>query len=603
MVRPVVSHRAAPRPVVATALVVAATTGVLFSFAGGLVLCLTLVGSGQLHHVEELRGLGLLALVVGLSTFLLRARLPVRAAHLLVGTGTLLITVAVQVVADAPAVAVALAGFYVLIAVDSAFFFSWPYALAHLALAVGACLAVLSPVGPFGFAAGLLVGGTALLVAGVVSWLVRAAAAAEVDALTGLPNRRGLDRLLAEAVAHAARSGAPLSLALIDLDHFKAVNDSQGHSEGDSLLTGTAAAWRALLEPGQVLARQGGDEFTVLLPGASVGRAVELVERLRGAVPDGRTCSAGVAEWDAEESLSLLFASADAALYQAKRAGRNCTRHHSHAASLVAELRRALAQDELTVHYQPLVRLTDGAVEETEALVRWQHPERGLLPPGEFLPHVQQGDVMVDIGRFVLATACAQAVRWRSTGGPAVVGVNVSGQELLSPDYLPALRRVLQETGLPGSALVLEVTETSLDADGDTALEVLAAVRLLGVRVAIDDFGTGYSSLSRLGRLPVDILKIDRAFVRDLTPDLRQGPLIQAVIALGAALGLEVVAEGVEHDSQARLLRDLGCSRAQGYLYSRPVPPEQLPFTVTVEGAAPAAAVPQPRGGRAAQPS
>ena len=571
------SHRVAPRPVVATPLVVAATTGVLFSFAGALVLSMTVVSSARLHHVVELRGLGLLALVVGLGSYLLRARLPASAAHVLVGTGTLLITVAVQVVSDAPAVAVALAGFYVLIAVDSAFFFSWPYALAHLALAVGSCLGALWQVGPLGLAAGILVGGTALLVAGVVSWLVRAAAAAEIDALTGLPNRRGLDRLLAEAVADAERSGTPLSLALIDLDHFKAVNDSQGHSEGDSLLTSTAAAWAALLEPGQVLARQGGDEFTVVVPGASVTCAVAVVDRLRQAVPHGRTCSAGVAEWDPEESLSLLFASADAALYEAKRAGRNCTRHHNHGASLVAELRRALAHGELTVHYQPLVTLPEGAAVGTEALVRWQHPERGLLLPGEFLPHVQQGEVMAEIGRFVLATACAQAARWHRAGVPGAVAVNVSGQELLSPGYLPALRQVLAETGLPAHALVLEVTETSLDADHDAALEVLTAVRQLGVRVAIDDFGTGYSSLSRLDRLPVDILKIDRSFVRDLAPNTSRAPLVQAVVALGVALGLEVVAEGVEHPYQARLLADLGCPFAQGFLYSRAVPADQVP--------------------------
>jgi len=575
------------RPVVATPLVVAATTGVLFAFAGALVLLAAAVASSRLHHVVALRSLGLTALTIGLVTWTLRGRLPAVAGHVLVGTGTVLITLAVQVSSDVPALSVALAGFYVLIAVDSAFFFSWPGAVAHLAFALCAALSVSSHSDAFGLAAGLVVGGTALLVAGVVSWLVRAAAAAEIDALTGLPNRRGLDRLLSDAVTTAQRSGTPLSLALIDLDHFKSVNDSQGHPEGDGLLRSTAAAWSALLEPGQALARQGGDEFTVLLPGASVAAAVELVERLRAAVPAGSTCSAGVAEWDPEESLSLLFASADAALYQAKRAGRNRTRHHSHAASLVADVRRALAHDELTVHYQPLVGLGHPAVVGVEALVRWQHPERGLLPPSEFLPLVESGDVMVDVGRFVLAEACAQAARWRSTGGPRYVGVNVSGPELLSAGYLASLRRILQATGLPASALVLEVTETSLDADGEAALEVLAAARALGVQVALDDFGTGYSSLSRLGRLPVDILKIDRSFVQDLLPDTERAPLVQAVIALGAALGLTVVAEGVEHPHQARLLASLGCSHVQGYLYSRPVPPQQLPLTVSHGDAVP----------------
>ena len=304
---------------------------------------------------------------------------------------------------------------------------------------------------------------------------------------------------------------------------------------------------------------------------------MRLVEQLRLAVPGGQTCSAGVAEWDPDESLSLLFTSADAALYQAKRTGRNGTRHHSHAASAVLELRRALRQEELVVHYQPILTLATVEVDGVEALVRWQHPERGFLLPGQFLPAVEVSDVMAEVGHFVLAQACRQAALWRASGGPRSVAVNVSGQELLLPIYLAQLRQVLTSTGLPPQALVLEVTETSLDADASISLEVLAAVRQLGVRVAIDDFGTGYSSLSRLGRLPADILKIDRSFVRDIGPDTIRAPLIQAILALADALALDVVAEGVEHPHQARLLRSLGCARVQGFLYSRAVPAAAVP--------------------------
>jgi len=573
-------RRSRRRTVVATPHVVATTTGLLFSVSGALVVLVALLPAPTaLPGASALRGLGLIALVVGVGTLLLRHRLPASAAHLLVLTGTALVTLAVRLAGDSP-LAVALAGLYALIAVDSAFFFSWRGAWTHQALAVGACLTVLGSHGAPGLGPGLLVAGTSVLVAGVVGWLVRAAAEAETDPLTGAPNRRGLERMLDEAVATARRTGAPLSLALLDLDHFKRVNDRHGHDAGDRLLEQAAQTWQSLLEPGQVLARQGGDEFTLVLPGCSVDDAVAVVDRLREAVRAEATCSAGVAEWDPDESLSLLFASADGALYHAKREGRDCTRRHSSAVSATAALRCALDRGELVLHYQPLVHLPTGRTYGAEALVRWQHPERGLVLPGEFLPLAEASDLMVDLGRFVLEQACRQAVRWRCAGGPDLVSVNVAGRELLAPGYLAGLERVLSTTGLPAHALVLEVTETSLDADAAGALDVLRAVRALGVRVAIDDFGTGWSSLSRLSRLPVDILKIDRSFVRDLAPGADRAPLVQAIVSLATALGLGVVAEGVEHPHQADLLRSLGSAHAQGYLFSRPLPADRLPLAL-----------------------
>ena len=555
-------------------LVVAATTGTLFLGGGLLVLLAALADAGRVRHLAGLVGIALLAVVVGLATLGLRRRLPPEAAHLLVALGTLLITLAVHLAGATPT-AVAIAGLYVLVAVDSAFFFSRPAALAHMVLAAAACLGVSASSPAFDAGAAVMVCGTALLVAGVVAWLVRAAAAAELDALTGLPNRRGLDRGLDRAVADAARTGEPFSLALLDLDHFKAVNDGQGHDVGDRLLVEVAAGWRALLEPGQVLARSGGDEFVLLLPGLGVADAVGVVERLVTAMPARRTFSAGVAEWDPEESVSLLLSSADGALYQAKRDGRDCVRAYHRSSSHASALRGAVRAGELRVHYQPIVD-GSGRPVAAEALVRWQHPERGLLPPGAFLPAVDTDGVMLEVGGFVLTEACRQVARWRACGGPAVVSVNVSGPELLSDGYVDRVARDLADAGVPAEALVLEVTETSLNADAAEALVVLEALRALGVRIAVDDFGTGYSNLGRLGRLPVDILKVDRSLVIALTEDARSAALVKAVLAMARAMGLAVVVEGVETELQAGVLRAYGCRRLQGYLYGRPGPADVL---------------------------
>jgi diguanylate cyclase len=553
-------RREIARPVVATPRVVAVTTAVLFTVAGLLALAATLFSPADFTHRGAIRTLAGAAVATGVVTACFRNRFPVRAAHVLVATGTGLITAAVHLTAPSPA-SVALACLYVLIAVDSAFFFSWPGAVGHLTVAAIACAGVLWADHDVGAGTTLVVAGTAVIVAGVVAWLVRAAGAAETDALTGLPNRRGLDRLLDDAITVAERSGARLSLAVIDLDHFKAVNDSEGHQGGDLLLVRTAQAWTALLRPGQSLARLGGDEFVVLLPGTGLEDALAVVQRLRGAVPDGRTCSVGVAERHPDDPSSLL-SSADAALYQAKRAGRDCIRHHGHTAAVRSEIRGALERDELVVHYQPVVDLATGRIAATEALVRWQHPQRGLVPPDE--------------GRLVLARACAQTAAWRGQGNDLRVAVNVAGEQLLDPGFVDALAGILASTGLPPAGLLLEVTESSFDADTTSAQRTLEAVRALGVGIAVDDFGTGYSSLARLGRLPVGVLKIDRSFVAAVPEGATEAPLIQAIVAMAAALRLEVVAEGVEDAGRARLLRRLGCAYAQGYLFGRPVAPAQL---------------------------
>lgn len=230
---------------------------------------------------------------------------------------------------------------------------------------------------------------------------------------------------------------------------------------------------------------------------------------------------------------------------------------------------------ELTVHYQPVVPLGGPGPGSVEALVRWQHPARGLVPPGEFLPLIEGSDLMEDVGRFVLDTACAQAARWRVEGGPRTVAVNVTGHELLRRDYADTVGATLRRHGLPATGLVLEVTEASLDADAAPAIETLHRLREIGVRIAIDDFGTGYSGLGRLRVLPVDILKIDRLFVQEIAPGTTSAPFVQAILTLATALGLDVIAEGVETEHQERVLKALGCPRVQGYLYGRPAPGEQ----------------------------
>ncbi|MCW2693084.1 MAG: bifunctional diguanylate cyclase/phosphodiesterase [Mycobacterium sp.] len=583
------------RPTIATPRLVAVTNGVSFVLAGVLVAAATYVTPAGFERVGLLRLLAVGALGSGAAVVLLRNRLPAVAPHVLLLVGTALVTLAVYLGGSSPA-AVSLAALYVLLGVDCAFF-AWRTALAHLAVTVAACAAALWRGSPVGTGAFLLVGGVTVVMAGLVAALVRVAEAAESDALTGLPNRRGLDRFLDGAVAAAQRAGVPLSLAVVDLDHFKAVNDGSGHDAGDRLLADAARAWKAVLGPGSLLARLGGDEFVVALPGWPIDDAVALVERLRVATPEGRTCSAGVAEWAPGESASLLLSSADGALYQAKRAGRDCVRHHGGAGAAAAQVRRALDREELVVHYQPVVELQTGVVVGTEALVRWQHPQRGLLPPAALLPLVEEAGRLADLGHYVLERACRQTARWRQTGGPAEVAVNVAVQELLDPAFVPRLREVLRDSGLPAEALVLEVTESSFAEDATQVLRSLEQARELGVRVAVDDFGTGYSSLSRLRRIPADILKVDRSFVQDLAVDPGALPIVRVILALAAALGLRVIAEGVEEPHQARLLADLGCEYAQGFLYGRPVPPEQVPGGVAPGVPAPRASADAPAGG------
>ena len=396
------------------------------------------------------------------------------------------------------------------------------------------------------------------------------------DSLTGLPNRSLFEQRIAETLA----AGQHAVVAFLDLDDFKRVNDSLGHAAGDRLLQIAGDRLRNALRAGDTVARLGGDEFAILAPGADETEA--LVARLFGvlAAPvmlEGKRlhlrASIGVASTDTGHD---LLRNSDLAMYAAKAAGTNrCTVFtadlHTNAVARLdrrEQLERAIENEELVLHYQPIVDLDLGRNAGFEALVRWQHPERGLLGPGEFIPLAEETGLIVPLGRWVLRDAARQAATW---GGAPYLSVNVAGAQLEQPGFVEEVETALRDAGLAPERLVLEVTESSLV--GDDSAEVLQALRRLGIRLAIDDFGTGYSSLSYLRRFPMDILKIDRSFTRDACED---SALLNAIVAMGESLGLVLVPEGIEEPEQAEALRALGCRLGQGFLFGRPVPADQL---------------------------
>jgi diguanylate cyclase (GGDEF)-like protein len=425
------------------------------------------------------------------------------------------------------------------------------------------------------------------------------------DSLTGLPNRAlFLDRLAHAGERSARRGGRSYSVLFIDVDDFKVVNDSLGHLVGDQLLTAVAARVQSQLRSQDTVARLGGDEFAVLLEESQQDDAVAAAERVLRCLsapfhlPGGSTvhvgASIGLVTGSGPLAPQELLRDADVAMYRAKGEGKNrCTvfepamRDRLQARTeLEAELRVAVHEQHLVVHHQPVVDAATGRVISTEALVRWEHPRRGLVPPSEFIPVAEDTGLIVDVGRVVLQAACAATARWRRLPGLAdlTVSVNLSPRQLQEPSLVPGVAQALAASGLPPEALVLEITESLLVTDVPEEAERLDALKALGVRLAVDDFGTGYSSLSYLSRLPVDILKVDKSFVAGLDTGTSAGKLAGAVLALASSLGLETIAEGVETPEQAAALLELGCTRLQGYLYSRPVPPAAVPATLQALG-------------------
>jgi diguanylate cyclase (GGDEF)-like protein len=401
-------------------------------------------------------------------------------------------------------------------------------------------------------------------------------------------------------MARAARDNtAEPAVMFLDLDRFKLVNDGLGHDAGDELLAAVATRLRGSLRPGDTVARFGGDEFVLLFESvADRSRAEALANRVLSCFEqpfriDGEdlrvSASLGVALYDAAHTAAELVRDADAAMYRAKGQGRGrmqmfdaTTREHDLARVHTENaLRSALDHDELRVHYQPIFSLRDLRTVGVEALVRWQHPTRGLLPPSEFIDVAEDSGLIVPLGAWVLAESCRQLVEWNSQlpdDRKLSLSVNLSARQLAEPGLVETVRSTLQAAGIDPMIVDvwLEVTETLVLRDPESAAARLTELRSLGVRLAVDDFGTGYSSLSYLRRFPVSALKIDRAFVAGLGQSSEDEAIVLAVVHLAHALGLEVVAEGVESDVQLSRLREIGCDFAQGYLLQAPLPAHQL---------------------------
>jgi diguanylate cyclase (GGDEF)-like protein/PAS domain S-box-containing protein len=429
------------------------------------------------------------------------------------------------------------------------------------------------------------------------------------DALTNLPNRAlFIDRLqaaLARLQGAAARGHQRglFAVVFLDVDRFKLVNDSLGHSVGDRLLIELSDALKTAVRPGDTVARLGGDEFTILLEDLE-GReeAVMVAERIQAVLREPlavaghevfTTVSIGIALSAAGYRLAEdILRDADTAMYHAKALGKS--RHqvfdssmHARARKLLQlehDLRRGLERHEFRVHYQPVVRVHDRRIAGFEALVRWEHPQRGLVPPSEFIPLAEETGLVVPLGRAVLEEACRQAARWWGTGADGLtVSVNLSVKQFTQPDLVEQVDAVLRDSGLPPRLLKLEVTESMVMENTDSAIALLRRLKALGVHIAIDDFGTGYSSLSYLLRLPADSLKIDRSFVSGSGDPGRNANIVRTVVGLAYSLGLDVVAEGVETEEQRALLEDLGCPLAQGFLFSPAVDGETALLLLAAE--------------------
>ena len=423
------------------------------------------------------------------------------------------------------------------------------------------------------------------------------------DKLTGLANRSLLEELLSAALARARRTSSAVALICLDVNDFKLVNDSLGHAAGDRLLCEVTRRLDEAIRAEDLLARYGGDEFLIMIPDihaeeaqlseVAVDTATRLFERITATMASPFNVANAVFHIEVSAGVSIyprdaldadaLHRHADAAMYQAKSAGAGMVAFdpaHTHdpleSLSKSAALRRALADGELELHYQPIFRVTDARIMGVEALIRWQKPTGALVLPGAFLPVAEQTGLIEELGDFVLAALCAQAVAWRAVGLRPHLGLNVSPRQLRRPGLAADFHAEVVGHGLDPAQFVLELTESAWTLEADRMGPVLEQLRAFGFALALDDFGAGYSTLSRLLRLPIDVIKIDRSFLASIPADSHAAAIVTAILQLADACGCDVVAEGVETEGQLQFLIGRGCSLCQGYLLSRPVPSEQV---------------------------
>jgi diguanylate cyclase (GGDEF)-like protein len=416
------------------------------------------------------------------------------------------------------------------------------------------------------------------------------------DGLTGLPNRELFIDRLGLALVQAHRDSRKLAVLFLDLDRFKLINDSLGHSVGDELLRAMGKRVHAVVREGDTVARLGGDEFTLLLPGVhNASEAARVAHKLLEAVRapfqlQGRevyvTTSIGISLYpDDGLDAESLIRNADIAMYRAKEQGRDRFQLYAPAMNAQAEerlglehgLRKALAQEQLVLHYQPIIEVATGRIHGTEALLRWRHPDLGLVPPDDFIELAEMTGLITPMGPWILEEACARTRAWqRGTRYYFSVAVNLSARQFLERDLVAQVKRALRRSGLEGRYLELEITESVAMQGAENTLRTLTELKALGVRISIDDFGTGYSSLAYLKRFPIDTLKIDHSFVSDIGIDANDAAIASAVIAMAHGLGLRVVAEGVEREEQLDFLRRQRCDHYQGYLFSRPLAADEF---------------------------
>lgn len=412
------------------------------------------------------------------------------------------------------------------------------------------------------------------------------------DALTGLPNRTLLYDRMQQAVLHSERYGNLTAIAFLDLDQFKFINDSLGHQVGDELLKITAQRLTSCLRESDTVARQGGDEFVLLLTDQPNEEAItQTMQRVLHEVSQPWkandlefqiTCSIGLTLCpDDGRDAETLLKNADSAMYKAKELGRNNFQYFSAEMNtsvtdrleLLNRLRQAITNEDFVLHYQPKVSLASHRIVGAEALVRWNSAHSGMVSPASFIPLAEETGLIIPLGIWVLRTACRQNRAWQDAGYPPIpISVNLSPRQLARGDIVEVVKRILDETGLQAQYLELEITESVMTTDVEKSFALLTQLRALGVKISLDDFGTGYSSLSYLKRFPVDTLKIDQSFVRDIATDQDSGAIVKAIISLGRNLNLTVLAEGIETNDQFRFLLANGCDEGQGYLMSKPIP-------------------------------